>query len=128
MIVNAAPPSWQAADDARRQEQEKDERSSLYNAIFLGIGGLFAVIGGVGVYGLWYGRGRDPHTGLIADFLPKPPDDLPPGAAGTLLDETADQQDIVATLVDLGHRGVFEASMRSRTRASSALVVRGISK
>jgi hypothetical protein len=109
MIVNAAPPAWQAADDARRQAQEKqDQRQSLYNAVFLGIGGLFAIIGGVGVYGLWYSRGRDPHTGLIADFLPTPPDDLPPGAAGTLLDETADQQDIVATLVDLGHRGVLK--------------------
>jgi hypothetical protein len=109
MIVNAAPPSWQAADDARRQAQEKhDERSALYNAIFLGIGGLFAIVGGVGVYGLWYSRGRDPHTGLIADFLPKPPDDLPPGAAGTLLDERADQQDVVATMIDLGHRGVLK--------------------
>ncbi len=106
-MLNVAPPSWQATDDAqRRRAEEVEGRSAALNVIFIGIGLLLAVGGGMGAYGLWYARGRDPHAGLVADFLPEPPDDLPPGAAGTLLDETADEQDVVATLVDLSHRGI----------------------
>ncbi len=106
-MLNVAPPSWQTTDDAQRRKAEEVEgRSAVLNVIFIGIGLLLAVGGGMGAYGLWYARGRDPHAGLVADFLPEPPDDLAPGAAGTLLDETADEQDVVATLVDLSHRGI----------------------
>ncbi len=109
MIIAANPPAWQIAADQRAAEKEKqDEHNNILNLFFLGIGLLGAIGGGAGLYGLWYMRGRDPHTGLVADFIPNPPDDLPPGAAGTLIDETADQQDIVATLVDLGRRGVLK--------------------
>jgi uncharacterized protein (TIGR04222 family) len=108
-IVDASPPTWQARDDAQRQKDEQnDQRKALYNVIFLGIGLLALVGGGAGLYGLWYSRGRDPHTGAVADFLPKPPDDLPPGAAGTLVDERADERDVTATLVDLANRGVLK--------------------
>ncbi len=107
-VANAQPPSWQQRDDEeRRRAQQAADRRNLLNAIFLGIGLLALAGGGLGLYGLWYSRGRDPHTGAVAEFLPTPPDDLPPGAAGTLLDETADERDIVATLVDLAHRGVI---------------------
>jgi predicted membrane protein DUF2207 len=108
-LVNAAPPSWQARDDAQRQQDEKNkDRSAVLNVIFLGIGLLTLAGGGAGLYGLWYSRGRDPHTGIVADFLATPPDDLPPGAAGTLLDERADEQDVTATLIDLANRGVVK--------------------
>jgi uncharacterized protein (TIGR04222 family) len=43
----------------------------------------------------------------VADFIPKPPDNSPPGAAGALIDEVVHQRDIVATLTDLGRRGVI---------------------
>jgi uncharacterized protein (TIGR04222 family) len=114
-VANAQPPSWQQRDDEeRRRAQEAADRQSLLNAIFLGIG-LLALAGGcLGLYGLWHSRGRDPHTGIVAEFLPTPPDDLPPGAAGTLLDETADERDIVATLVDLARRGVIRMQEQSR--------------
>lgn len=108
-MLNVAPPAWQVTDDAqRRRAEEVESRSAVLNVIFIGIGLLLAVGGGMGAYGLWYARGRDPHAGLVADFLPAPPDDLPPGAAGTLLDERADEQDVVATLVDLGHRNIIK--------------------
>ena len=45
---------------------------------------------------------------MVADFLPTPPDDLPPGAVGALIDEIAHERDIVATLVDLGRRGILK--------------------
>ena len=108
-LVAVGPPSWQEGADQQEQRQaDLKDRGNLLNLAFLGGGVLLAILGGLGAFGLWYSRGRDPHTGVIADFLPAPPDDLPPGAAGTLLDERADQQDIVATLVDLGHRGVIK--------------------
>jgi len=108
-IVAVGPPSWQQADDAQAErEEEVAENAAWYNLLLLGLAGILAVGGGLGVFGLWYSRGRDPHTGLVADFLPTPPDNLPPGAAGTLLDERANEHDIVATLVDLGHRGVIK--------------------
>lgn len=106
-LVAAEPPRWQRADDERRRRAEQVvARRALVNSLALG-GGLLALVGGgVGLYGFWYLRGRDPHVGPVADFLPEPPDDLPPGAAGTLLDEVAHQRDVVATLVDLARRGV----------------------
>ncbi|MBA3337285.1 MAG: DUF2207 domain-containing protein [Chloroflexia bacterium] len=107
-VVNAPPPSWQQADDARRQRAETvDDRSAITGLAFIGMGLLLTVGGGLGVYGLWYSRGRDPHAGLIADFLPQPPEALPPGVAGTLLDELAGEREAVATMVDLANRGVI---------------------
>ena len=47
--------------------------------------------------------------------FPDPPDNLPPGLIGALIDEQVDQRDIVATLVDLGQRGVLRID-RSRGR------------
>ncbi len=107
-LVNVATPSWQARDDQQRAQNEAtDERSAIYNLVFLVLGGLGAIVGGIALYGLWYTKGRDPQVGPVASFLAQPPGDLPPGAVGVLLDEMADQRDIVATLVDLGNRGVI---------------------
>jgi hypothetical protein len=107
VAAGAVQPAWQAADDAREAgEVARRDRRALLDVLFLGVGLLLLTGGGVGLFGLWYARGRDPHTGLAADILTQPPDDLPPGAAGALLDERADHCDVVATLVDLGRRGV----------------------
>jgi hypothetical protein len=108
-ILPIGVPEWQQADDNRREAAEQDaERRDLYNLIFIAIAALGAVVGGLLLYALWYTRGRDPQVGLIANFLPTPPDDLPPGAAGALIDEQADERDLVATIVDLGHKGVLQ--------------------
>lgn len=108
-IVSANPPAWQAADDAQRQAQEKaDEHKAALNVIFLGVALGLLALGGIGLYALWYTRGRDPHVGLVADFLAAPPDDLPAGAVGVLTDERADSRDMVASVVDLARRGVIK--------------------
>jgi hypothetical protein len=71
------------------------------------LGLLIPIMGLVGLYLLWYTRGRDEAVGLAADYLAEPPSDLPAGLVGTLLDEKVDMKDIVATMVDLARRGVI---------------------
>jgi len=124
-IVQATPPKWQQADDERRRKAEQaEERQAVLNSMFLGAGLLGLVGGGLAIYGLWYLRGRDPYTGVVADFLPQPPDDLPPGAAGALVDEVVHQRDIVATLVDLSRRGVIEMTETSAVGLGSDVQVK----
>jgi hypothetical protein len=56
------------------------------------------------MYRQWHRRGREPHVGsIVAQW--KIPSDMRPGAAGVLLDQRADMDDIVATLLDLAVRG-----------------------
>src|SRR5438445_3793614 len=53
----------------------------------------------------WYTKGRDKPVKLLSDYITAPPSDLPPGLVGTLLDETADVRDVIATVVDQGRKG-----------------------
>lgn len=107
LLPDYGPPGWQAADDAQRaREQTSESRNAFIHLMMLAVGLLAVGGGGTGLYGAWYLRGRDPHVGLVADFLPQPPDDLSPGAAGALVDEVAHECDVIATLLDLVRRGV----------------------
>ena len=49
--------------------------------------------------------GRDPPSRFSAFRVTSPPGELEPGLVGTLLDEQADDRDIMATLYDLARRG-----------------------
>jgi hypothetical protein len=53
---------------------------------------------------LWWTKGRDPRLRPIAAQY-EPPDQLTPGEAGTLVDNSADMRDITAGIVDLAVRG-----------------------
>jgi uncharacterized membrane protein len=53
---------------------------------------------------VWWTRGRDPRLRPIAAQY-EPPDQLTPGEAGTLVDNSADMRDITASIVDLAVRG-----------------------
>src|SRR5262245_32702055 len=79
-----------------------DAVQAFFNLIMGEVGIVILVAGGVGLYLLWYVRGRDRPVGLIAEYLREPPGDLHPGVVGTLVDEHANYHDIVATLVNLG--------------------------
>jgi uncharacterized membrane protein len=64
---------------------------------------------------LWWTQGRDPRLRPIAAQY-EPPDQLTPGEAGTLVDNSADMRDITATIVDLAVRGylVIEEHQKDR--------------
>ncbi|MEA3377231.1 MAG: DUF2207 domain-containing protein, partial [Chloroflexota bacterium] len=102
-IVQGSKPDWQAAYDRRAVWDER-----YRDIVSLGLGALgvvFLVGGPLLLVLLWYLRGRDPEVSLPAEYLSEPPSDDRPGVAGTLVDEKADMEDIVATLVDLARRG-----------------------
>ncbi len=64
---------------------------------------------------LWWTRGRDPRLRPIAAQY-EPPDQLTPGEAGTLIDNSADMRDITATIVDLAVRGYLVIEQRQHDR------------
>jgi len=110
-VAGEAKP-WQISADAgaAQREEEAAYQERWGNIAGLGLGGLgilLALGGPAGLYMLWYIRGRDKPVEMVADYLPEPPDDLPAGMVGTLLDERADMEDIIATLVDLAQKGVL---------------------
>src|ERR1700693_6192795 len=64
---------------------------------------------------LWWTRGRDPRLRPIAAQY-EPPNQLTPGEAGTLVDNSANMRDITASIVDLAVRGylVIEEVQKER--------------
>ena len=107
-ITQAQVPSWQRLDDQVRQERQETEEQRAFAGTALlasGLGLLF--IGGTFALVSWFAKGRDPEIGAVAEYITEPPDDLHPGAAGTLIDETAQTRDVVATVLDLANRGVL---------------------
>jgi uncharacterized membrane protein YgcG len=112
-VVQGEPPAWQAEDDRRRELQERYGPILSVGFLFLG---LLVIFGGpLGIYVLWYMRGKDEPAGLVTDYISEPPGDLSPGAVGTLVDEQADMQDILATLVDLARRGALHIEEENKT-------------
>jgi uncharacterized membrane protein YgcG len=108
-MTTASAPSWQAADDKSREEAERlKPYKALANAIMLGVGLLLLVGGPIGLIMYWYTRGRDAPVALPIDLLREPPDDLPAAAVGTLIDEVANDHDVIAAMIALGERGVLE--------------------
>lgn len=96
-------------------------QQALLHLLFIVIMILLLVGGSVSILVLWWVRGRDPAVGPIAEYLTEPPDDLSPGAAGTLVDEHADHPDVLATLLGLGRHGaVTIAQVKARTGRKAA--------
>ncbi|HEV2127349.1 MAG TPA: DUF2207 domain-containing protein [Thermomicrobiales bacterium] len=90
-----------------------DTATAILHLLFLA-GMLLIIVGGLlAILLLWYSRGRDPHIGPVAEYLSEPPDDLPPGAVGTLIDEHADEHDVMATLLGLARHGAVEITQVS---------------
>jgi uncharacterized membrane protein len=106
-VLSATKPAWQAAVDQQEQQQQnydKNIRPIINFALFLA--GILILVGGILLLIMrWYRLGRDKPVKLPTDYLTEPPSDLPPGLVGTLLDESADVRDVIATVVDMGKKG-----------------------
>ncbi len=112
VVAGQAQP-WQAELDQAAAQQASEQAfrqrwGPVFDLLFLSLAGLLAIGGPVLLYLWWYRRGRDAPVGLVADYLPEPPSNLPAGMVGTLIDEKADLQDVIATLLDLAKRGILE--------------------
>jgi uncharacterized membrane protein YgcG len=113
--VGGAAPTWQAAFD---KQKAWDDNVRPWLDLGLGTLGLLVLLGGPAVlYLLWYLRGRDPQIDAVPEYITAPPAGLLPGIAGTLVDEKADVQDIIATLMDLARRGYLVIEESSETSA-----------
>ncbi len=107
-ITAATVPGWQAAADAQQEREEQlAPYKALANVLMLAAGLLLLVGGSVGVILLWFTRGRDVPVAAPIDLLRAPPDDLPAAAVGTLVDERADDHDVIAAIISLANRGVL---------------------
>ena len=111
-VVAGRPQPWQTRADAEAAAREaellfRERWGPILTLLFGALGLLFLLGGPAALYLLWYRLGRDKSVEMVADYLPEPPDDLAPGVVGTLLDEQADMQDIIATLVHLAQRKII---------------------
>jgi hypothetical protein len=62
----------------------------------------------VGMFTLWWWKGRDPDPGMSVAPMYEPPAGISPAEAGTLLDDTIHPRDITSTIVDLAVRGYIK--------------------
>jgi hypothetical protein len=60
------------------------------------------------MYSLWRRYGRDPAGRGTIVVQYDPPDQLPPGMMGVIVDESSHQHDLAATIVDLAVRGYLK--------------------
>jgi len=68
---------------------------------------LLALLGPLGVYLLWYTRGRDLPIPAIADYLTEPPSELPPAVVAYLLDEEPSTNGALASIFHLATLGLL---------------------
>lgn len=105
-IIPNQMPAWQDEFD---NEFFYDESVKPFVNAGFGLLAFVLIVGGPAlVFLVWYMRGRDPQVGPVPEYINEPPDDLPPGIIGTLIDEKAEMRDVVATIVDLGRKGVLQ--------------------
>lgn len=83
------------------------DRLVRHPAVSVGLNLILPVLVVGWLFRRWLTHGRDPKGGgtIIAQY--DPPAGLTPGEMGTLVDERANQRDVVATIVDLAVRGLL---------------------
>ena len=62
----------------------------------------------LGMFLLWWYKGRDPDPGVSVAPMYEPPAGISPAEAGTLLDDSIHPRDITSTIVDLAVRGYIK--------------------
>ena len=71
---------------------------------------LLALLGPIGAFLLWFMYGRDDHMVRTLEFYP--PEGMSPGEIGYLIDGSADQRDIVSSIVYMADRGYLSIEER----------------
>lgn len=108
-MTSATEPDWQAAADQHDADVEhREDQKDLARLMLLAAGVLILVVGAVGIVYMWWRNVRGPEVGLVADLIAQPPDELPAGLVGALVDEEIQPRDLAAAIVDLDRRGVIE--------------------
>ena len=102
-LVSGSPPAWQQAADAQDRLEQTLAPAFTFFAALAAL--VVALGGGLWLLITWYVRGRDPAVGSVPQELDSPPSELAPALVGTVVDEHADSQDVVATVLDLAARG-----------------------
>ena len=105
VFPSASAPAWQAAADREDWLRQTVQPIGAFLVVLLTL--VVGAGGGIGLFLLWYTRGREPDVGRLAGPVEEPPSDLPAPLAGALVDGVADVQDAVAILVDLAQQGVL---------------------
>ncbi len=105
-LLTTPPPAWQ--QDADRADAIAQSLAPIGTYLSLVLTLAITVGGGVGLFWLWFSKGRDPLVGDTPPRLEQPPSDLPAPLAGTLIDEVAGTREVVAALVDMADRGLIE--------------------
>ncbi|MBN2303706.1 MAG: DUF2207 domain-containing protein [Anaerolineae bacterium] len=95
-------PDWQAGYD--REQKYEDDYQPIVSLAILALTVLGTLGGGLFIVLNFLRTGRDPDTVVVPEYLTEPPSDEPPGLIGALLDEKADMEDVMATLIDLARR------------------------
>ena len=62
----------------------------------------------IGMFLLWWYKGRDPDAGMSVAPMYEPPPGISPAEAGTLLEDQIHPRDITSTMVDLAVRGYIK--------------------
>lgn len=117
--TGATPPAWQrdqeAAIAAYGQAEEAARQATIRRArwqVGLGAAGLLTLVGGlVGVFLLWYVRGRDYPAALAAEYLSAPPSALPPAIVAYLIDERPSTKGALAALLHLASLGLLRIDL-----------------
>ena len=93
----------------------------MVETIFLAAGVITLLVSGIGFSLAWLIHGRDPRVGPITEAIETPPDDLPPGLVGALVDEHVQFQDVLATLLDLASRNVVRIHETGRDQGVAGI-------
>jgi hypothetical protein len=85
---------------------------SALTKVFWFIGGnpvvFLPLVTFVGMFVVWWYKGRDPDPRMSVAPMYEPPSGISPAEAGTLLDDSIQPRDITSTIVDLAVRGYIK--------------------
>jgi hypothetical protein len=106
-MISATAPEWQVAADQRDAAiEDAENQNALASVMLISARILVAVGGSLFLLYAWYTGIREPSGGLVPDLISQPPDGLPAGLVGALVDEEVQPRDIAATIMDLDRRGI----------------------